>query len=93
VWDGREDSDGVVILLWVFFSILFLPSRSSLSYFTLSVGICCRAGVRKDPSVDLLHSVRIKNLLRFDYQLYRVRQKKCIQNLTDGICVLFSKLN
>jgi hypothetical protein len=27
VWDGREDSDGVVILLWGFFSFVYsVPS-------------------------------------------------------------------
>jgi hypothetical protein len=58
VWDGREDSDAVVGSLVP--SILFLPLWGIFSYFSLSVGVCYKAGVWMDSAaVDLLHSVRI----------------------------------
>jgi hypothetical protein len=79
--------------------ILMSRIRVQRSEIGLYVRRCSEPYTRQYPKLGhdcfVIHFFPIYYLLIFLplKVIYRIRQKKCIHTLTDGICVLFSKLN
>ena len=62
---GMAAMDNVVSCFGVF-SILFLQLCGSYSYSALCLGVCYKAGMCMDLSVDLLTYILIRNALRIN---------------------------